>query len=256
MSAKCSEKQLAYFKKYREEHRDKVNAYYKKWRADPNNAEKLENYYRTAQAKRKAASNSRRKEKANARAKVCHGCTVEKKTSEFNFTNHVRKDGTRSLRSHCNECRAAGSRKWYSENKEQAKATKKVYESNNAEKVTARQLRYRERTRDEARVRSRVWYKENPERGKANAKVAGHKRRAMIAKVGGGFTAADIRNLYATQGAKCYYCSVSIEKEYHIDHMTPIIRGGSNDVSNLCLTDPECNLRKHTKTAEEFIGGR
>ena len=127
------------------------------------------------------------------------------------------------------------------------------YYQDNREQLRKKAKEYTAAHTEENSARAAKWYAENPERGKANARVADHKRRARIAVVGGTFTKEDIRNLYAIQGAKCYYCSVSIEEEYHIDHMTPIIRGGSNDISNLCLTDPDCNRRKHTKTAEEFI---
>lgn len=153
------------------------------------------------------------------------------------------------------EEKAAYGKKWREDNKEKKKEMDATYYKENREQVRKRASEYTAAHTEENRARAARWYKKNPERGKANAKVAKHKRRARLTKVGGSFTKADIRNLYATQGAKCYYCSVSIEEEYHIDHMTPIIRGGSNDISNLCLTDPDCNMRKHTKTAEEFMNG-
>jgi 5-methylcytosine-specific restriction endonuclease McrA len=78
-------------------------------------------------------------------------------------------------------------------------------------------------------------------------------RRAKKYAAEGSFTAEDIKNLYATQGGRCYYCSIEIEEGYHIEHMTPLSRGGRNDVSNICLACAPCNLKKHTKTAEEFL---
>ncbi len=154
------------------------------------------------------------------------------------------------------------------ENAEQIKINQRVYRSNNKKKLKEKDAKYRqqnlehlrERERkyaaahaEENRARAARWYAANPARGKANARVAGHKRRARIAKVGGKFTKADIRAMGLIQWMRCYYCSIGIEKENHIDHMTPLSRGGSNWVANLCLTCPECNLTKHTQTAEEFI---
>ena len=187
--------------------------------------------------------------------KVCRGCKEEKKDSEFNLHDYIRKDGTRGLRSHCNSCRSAGTRKWYFNHKEQAKVSKHIYLENNAEVVAKRRLRYAATHIEENRARAAEWYVENPERGKANAKVATHKRRAHIAKVGGSFTATNIRDLYASQGASCYYCSTSIEEGYHIEHMIPISKGGSNWIDNICLACVPCNRTKGVKTAEEFMNG-
>jgi 5-methylcytosine-specific restriction endonuclease McrA len=42
------------------------------------------------------------------------------------------------------------------------------------------------------------------------------------------------------------------EQSYHIDHMIPLSRGGSNWPSNLQLLCPRCNLSKHAMTDEEW----
>ncbi len=147
----------------------------------------------------------------------------------------------------------AGKRKYRQENKEKLKEKDALYYKENRERIRKRGTEYTAAHSEENRSRMATWVVNNKERHLANAKVANHRRRARIAKVGGKFTKADIRNLYASQGAKCYYCSVGIEEEYHIDHMLPLHRGGSNWLENLCLACVPCNLSKHTKTAEEFI---
>ncbi len=35
--------------------------------------------------------------------------------------------------------------------------------------------------------------------------------------------------------------------------MVPLSRGGTNGRENLCLSCPDCNLRKGTKTVNEFL---
>lgn len=53
---------------------------------------------------------------------------------------------------------------------------------------------------------------------------------------------------------KCAYCGKDCLCEYHIDHKLPLSRGGGNDIDNLALSCPTCNLKKNNKTDIEFIG--
>ena len=61
------------------------------------------------------------------------------------------------------------------------------------------------------------------------------------------------RRMLEAQGHSCYYCDVPLFGVYHVDHMTPISRGGSNWPENLCIACPTCNISKGAKTAEEFM---
>lgn len=98
------------------------------------------------------------------------------------------------------------------------------------------------------RKSSSNWAKKNPKnRCVRQARYTARKKNAE-----GSFTVENIKDLYAAQGARCYYCSIEIEDGYHIEHMIPLSRGGMNDVSNICLACAPCNLSKNTKTAEEF----
>lgn len=58
--------------------------------------------------------------------------------------------------------------------------------------------------------------------------------------------------LFKQQQGICFYCKASLEKS-HLEHKTPISRGGLHDRNNLCLSCPPCNLKKGTKTVEEFL---
>jgi 5-methylcytosine-specific restriction endonuclease McrA len=44
-----------------------------------------------------------------------------------------------------------------------------------------------------------------------------------------------------------------LSKGYHVDHMTPLSRGGSNGPENLVCACRRCNLSKHNKTVPEFL---
>lgn len=52
----------------------------------------------------------------------------------------------------------------------------------------------------------------------------------------------------------CYLCFLPIDfGNDHLEHKTPISRGGGNTFENLDVSCAGCNRRKHTKTAEEFL---
>ncbi len=169
------------------------------------------------------------------------------------------------------EKQAEYSRKWYDKHKAEYGPTRhrknktpeqleKLRAQGRAQNQKHKEKRYEwtrewsERNKEHRREYNRNWFK--TPKGREHSLIENAKRRARKLAAEGNFTAEDIKNLYATQGGRCYYCSVEIEGGYHIEHMTPLSRGGRNDVSNICLACAPCNLRKHTKTAEEFIGGR
>ena len=51
---------------------------------------------------------------------------------------------------------------------------------------------------------------------------------------------------------KCTYCGKE-NIPLQIEHIVPRAKGGSNRVSNLCLSCEKCNLAKGTKSIEEFL---
>lgn len=51
----------------------------------------------------------------------------------------------------------------------------------------------------------------------------------------------------------CQYCGTRIGP-FHIDHIIPVCRGGTNDPLNLITACAHCNLSKGAKPLEEWIG--
>lgn len=63
----------------------------------------------------------------------------------------------------------------------------------------------------------------------------------------------NIRNyLLEKHGRKCFYCGKTVSG-FEVEHMLPKSRGGSNRIDNLTLSCHDCNQKKDTLTAEEFI---
>ena len=76
-------------------------------------------------------------------------------------------------------------------------------------------------------------------------KIKPTKRVAAIEKYKG--------RLFREQGGRCRYCGASKRmRNLQIEHLDPVVRGGSNDYQNLQLTCAPCNQRKGMQTDAEF----
>lgn len=104
--------------------------------------------------------------------------------------------------------------------------------------------------RESAHQYARQLYKKHPDRAKTRV----HKRRALLKKASGIFTASDVRLLLASQNGLCWWCSAPVGDKYHVDHRIPVSRGGTNSPENLCISCAECNLKKGAKLPQEWNG--
>lgn len=103
------------------------------------------------------------------------------------------------------------------------------------------------------REAGRQFRQENPEK----VAVDNQKRRARILDAPGKHTIADIKNKLRQQNEVCYWCKepliLSGEGKYHIDHLIPLSRGGSNGPENIVCSCPSCNLSKNNRLPHEWI---
>ena len=86
-------------------------------------------------------------------------------------------------------------------------------------------------------------------------RTQGNKRRKSIASSGTHFSYDDVGFLWNKQNGNCHYCHSSL-KDYgwHIEHVIPLSRGGSNSSENIVLACVTCNLSKGSKTPSEWTG--
>jgi hypothetical protein len=103
--------------------------------------------------------------------------------------------------------------------------------------------------RDEINARARAYRKQKPLTYRAYDQAKQAKRK----NAPGHHTAEDERLQYLEQGGLCYWCNDTVGNVFHIDHIQPLSRGGSNNPDNICIACPYCNLHKWCLTPEEWL---
>ena len=171
--------------------------------------------------------------------KRCTICGEVKALSDFNLRKGTR-DG---LRADCRDCKKKRDSEYRAEHKERINAQIKDWYVVNRDKTLERRRSKYEDRKDEILEANRKWRQDNPEK-----KRACHWRgKARRRNAEGRFTGSDISHLITMQKGKCASCARSIADGYHVDHIKPIILGGTNWPNNLQLLCPTCNLKKGGK---------
>jgi 5-methylcytosine-specific restriction endonuclease McrA len=60
----------------------------------------------------------------------------------------------------------------------------------------------------------------------------------------------EILNIYSY---KCIYCQTDLKKVWHLDHYTPLSRGGKNNFKNIVPSCPRCNIMKGNMDGHQFV---
>lgn len=163
--------------------------------------------------------------------KLCNNCSQEKSILGFS-KNCYSPDGLRSV---CKDC---------------DKLTQAILRSFRKEAKAAYDRKRWINDKERLAKRYKNWVTKN--RKKRNASILNRHYRKKAQK---GYVPNNIKDLlFLEQEGLCFYCKKTLSIS-HLEHKIPLSRGGFHDISNVCLACPPCNLRKGTKTAEEFLVG-
>lgn len=91
-------------------------------------------------------------------------------------------------------------------------------------------------------------------RKRATNVYAGQKRRAAKHKQALNYTAAEIWAM-AKDLPPCHYCKKPVSaRDFSLDHLNPVSRGGSFKLENLVCVHDRCNRLKSSLTEAEYEG--
>jgi 5-methylcytosine-specific restriction endonuclease McrA len=110
---------------------------------------------------------------------------------------------------------------------------------------------YRRLHNTERVVYDRQWRATNPERARANYVRGAHMRRARARNVPTErFSRQDV---FIRDLGRCAYCAERLDPQtWHLDHVTPLNRGGAHTLDNVVAACRFCNLSKGPRTLLEW----
>lgn len=168
---------------------------------------------------------------------------------------------------YCKPCVAQKQAEYRERNPEKAKASTAKWKAKNKAHLKAEWAEWYKANKRQKLADGREWRKNNPDRVRELSQIRAKEnpdlmrqywrnRRARKLNAGGSHTASDILDLLKSQKSTCTVCRKSLQNIYHVDHIQPLAKGGSNDKTNLQILCPPCNLSKNARDPLEFMQSR
>jgi 5-methylcytosine-specific restriction endonuclease McrA len=181
-----------------------------------------------------------------------HAETIKQKSNAYYHSNKTRINiQKRQYRERTKEATAERNRAY--NQREYVKERKRQRRKDNLELYRARdkvyQQAYRKRHPERRREIGKRWRQNHPDRKRADTL----NRIARLKKAEGSYTPDDVARIYEQQKGCCAYCGKPVNDNYHVDHVIPISRGGTNYPENLAIACPFCNDSKGSKLLSEWI---
>lgn len=109
-------------------------------------------------------------------------------------------------------------------------------------------LAHRERKIQQAKE----WNHNHPEEYRAISRRGAAKRIARL-RGGGSYTAEQLSACLDFFGHCCAYSGEPLEPGYHLDHVVPVSKGGTSNISNLVPSNSRPNHCKYTHDWEQWF---
>jgi len=152
----------------------------------------------------------------------------------------------RYLREKASGARKEQSRAWRDRNREKYQEKMKKYYAENKEVILERIKAYTEKNKGWIRERQKAWGKRT-----GKNRIYSSKRRARERAAEGTLSKNLAQRLIRLQKGKCRACGKPLGDDYHIDHIMPLAKGGTNMDSNCQLLHSKCNMSKGARDPYE-----
>lgn len=168
--------------------------------------------------------------------KTCRLCQQSLPTSEF-YKSKANRDG---LGAYCRKCNAQKVREWAERNPDRHQAIVKKSNASQRHNIAAHHKAHRQ----QLNARSRQFQREHPERYAEYTRMRMHRKRSN----GGKYTKDEWNALCAKYGNRCACCGC--DGKLTVDHIVPVVHGGSNSIDNIQPLCALCNSKKGTRTID------
>lgn len=183
--------------------------------------------------------------------KQCTKCRKSKPCSEFH-PDRRKRDG---MQSQCRECQKAWKKELYLRNAEERRAdAKRRYHRSpktEAQKTIKKEYdrKYRASNKSKLDEQGRAWKARNHQKVRYIKKSYKYRRRAKESE---GVSWQALKDWDQKQKKVCYWCGANCPEDYHIDHYTPLAKGGAHELENLVISCPTCNMNKNAQDPYEY----
>lgn len=239
-----------YDKEWKKKNSDKVREYNREWRKK-NPGKSAE--YSIRLRRKKGIEPKPEFPEAKPGFFVCRRCHSEKSISEFVKNNTCE-------RGHGPYCKLCVRNDQAERRREKGQAKResldvdvdegKKYCPNCKEVKPAEEFRgcYCQTCRDD---KSREWAAANPDKTKNYGRKAKRKRELRLKELPGRHSPEDWEALKTATGNKCLCCGASGDDvELTRDHVVPLSKGGTDDISNIQPLCASCNSKKRARTID------
>lgn len=197
---------------------------------------------------------------ATVESKACSRCKQILPASAFGPNRR----SSSGLHSSCKSCLAAARRAKRNEDIETFRAWQRAYYAKNSDRLREHGRVNYIKHKDRFNACAKAHYRanrakyialarentlQNPERVRLTARAVQGRRRAI--QRAGVSPSAQVA-WTKRQKKVCHWCGKRCAKDFHIDHIIPLSKGGAHELRNLCIACPPCNLRKSAKDPIDF----
>ena len=183
--------------------------------------------------------------------KTCHKCGHE---FDYFYCKKCKREYDQQYRILHPGKKEKANKLWRQKNTEKMKLYMKEYRAANKSKYAAYYRTYV--------INHPDCYKKATERVKKSRllhphlqKIFKHNRRAKIKNTG--ILSPGIQEkLFKLQKGKCPCCTLPLGENFHLDHIIPLSRGGTNTDKNVQLLRAICNNQKYNRSPIEFMQSR